>query len=353
MALGISASIVSAQEMTPEEEIQSKREINEIKWNENAVYADVVEYMADDSEKTVTVAQQKSMQLLQTHVIEIFAKRMHMEKEDVQEIWDVIDDKCQNIEVRKGDIVRVFTYIMKDALGLSRSKPKEKDLAEYFGPKPTTEKDTAAVAVSPDKPVLSHTSTDTVATTQVPVALKSDSIGNSSQSIVSVPDSVENIAQNVDAQTKVQVTVPPLVEQKISVPDNVNDSSVVKKEVPVQEVKPTLDTVATKPQNPSVKPIEINVPELCKTLLEQKDMTALLSFLDTEKAYEKLIYGNYRAMRNPEKCYIVILEKSTRKIVTVLGKGENERMNFVTKKTDNYNNYRGGGNYSAVFVQEL
>lgn len=352
MALGISASIVSAQEMTPEEEIQSKREINEIKWNENAVYADVVEYMADDSEKTVTVAQQKSMQLLQTHVIEIFAKRMHMEKEDVQEIWDVIDDKCQNIEVRKGDIVRVFTYIMKDAIGLSRSKPKEKDLAEYFGPKPAKEEKTTAIAASPDKSILSNIS-DTVATPQESVILRSDSVGVFLKEVVNVTDSATNVSQNVDIQAKEQVTVPLSVEQKMSTPDNVSNSSIVKKEVPNQEVKPVLATTTIEPQNAPVKPVEIKVPELCQTLLKQKDMTTLLSFLDTEKTYEKLIYGNYRAMRNPEECYIVILEKSTRKIVTVLGKGKNERMNFVTKKIDNYNNYRGGGNYSAVFVQEL
>ena len=103
----------SAQEPNSQEEALKKREIDEIKWSENAVCAEVVEYLADDSEKTVTLAQQKSMQLLQAHVIEIFAKRMNMDKKDVQEIWDVIDDKCQNVEIRKGDIVTVFKHRCK------------------------------------------------------------------------------------------------------------------------------------------------------------------------------------------------------------------------------------------------
>lgn len=66
--------------------------------------------------------------MLQAHVIEVFAKRLHMEPKDVQEIWDVIDDKCQNIVVRKGDLFRVFSYIVKDAVGLGRKKPKEGDV---------------------------------------------------------------------------------------------------------------------------------------------------------------------------------------------------------------------------------
>ena len=78
-----------------------------------------------------------------------------------------------------------------------------------------------------------------------------------------------------------------------------------------------------------------------------------MSFLDSEKTYEKLIYGNQKAMKKPADCYIVIVEKSSRKIVAVLDKGENDRMNFVSKSMDHFNNYRGTGEYSAVFVQEL
>lgn len=130
------AASLSAQETTAisKDAADKGKEINNIKRSEQAVYADIMEFVAPDNDEVPTLAQQRSQQLLQTHVIEIFAKRMKMDKKDVQEIWDVIDDKCQNIVVRKGDICRVFTYIMKDALGLTPKKPKKGDVEKYLTP---------------------------------------------------------------------------------------------------------------------------------------------------------------------------------------------------------------------------
>ena len=67
--------------------------------------------------------------------------------------------------------------------------------------------------------------------------------------------------------------------------------------------------------------------------------------------YQRLIYGSAQKMQRHEKCYIVLTDKTTGSIVAVLDKGESERMNFVTKKMDNFKNYQGG-NYKAIFVQE-
>ena len=132
---------VQAQQMTPEEEAKLKREINEIKWKEDAVFAEIVDYLSDDSDKAVTQAQQQSMLKLQTVVVELFAQNLNMKKEDVQEIWDTIEDKCQNIEIRSGDVIRVFRYIPKALLTLrnsevnlesNKNKKKQKELDEYL-----------------------------------------------------------------------------------------------------------------------------------------------------------------------------------------------------------------------------
>lgn len=273
---------VSAQETTSEEEAFIKKELNELKKDENIVCVEVVEYLADDSEKTITLSQQKSMQLLQAHVIEIFAKRFKMDKEDVQEIMDVIDDKCQNVEIRRGDLLRVFKYILLEAVGLSSGKVSQEEWDKYVGEA---------------KKIEVKDRVDTVLVTGNPV----DTLGTSTL---------------VDT-TDVSVTPTP------------------------------------QPVPPSTTTVKVGVPELCRTLLEQKDMTSLLEYLDTEKAYEKLIYGTERSMRRGTECYIVIVDKATKKIVTVLDKGKADRMNFTTKQMDNFNNYRTGGKYQAVFVQPL
>jgi hypothetical protein len=97
--------------------------------------------------------------------------------------------------------------------------------------------------------------------------------------------------------------------------------------------------------------VEVSIPELCQTMIDKGNMKDLMRFLNQEKRYQKLMFGNSSSMQRPEKCYVVILDKATQNIVSVLDKGDAERMNFMTKKMDRYANYRNG-NYAAVFVQE-
>ena len=123
---------LNAQVVTTQEETQKKKEINQIKLGEQAMYADVVEVASDDFE-AVSLAKQRSINMLQTNVMEACAKKMNMSKEDVKEIFDIIDDKCQNVVIQKGDMLRVFSYIAKDAIGLGRKKAS-KEVNDFFAP---------------------------------------------------------------------------------------------------------------------------------------------------------------------------------------------------------------------------
>ena len=109
---------VNAWGQVPEsspEEIAKKKEINSLKRNGEAYYSDVYqELKVEDAD--MAAAQERSKEMLRAHVVEIFSKRMGMSKEDVREIWSVIEKNCQNIVVKKGDLFRVFTYVMKNAL---------------------------------------------------------------------------------------------------------------------------------------------------------------------------------------------------------------------------------------------
>ena len=353
IALAVCAVGVHAQEMTPEEEAKLKREINEIKWKEDAVFAEIVDYVSDDSDKAVSQAQQQSMMKLQTVIVELFAQNMNMKKEDVQEIWDTIEDKCQNIEIRSGDVIRVFRYIPKALLTLRNSevnlesnkyKKKHKELDEYFGRVPSSEQ--TATPVAPVVPA---------APEQLAVATPEPKV---EQEIVPVVTENNEEKKEVVAETK---TVAETTTVATPVEEPKQETVVVTEEPVVSEVKKeeasTTPVAPATPVTPAVTPVvepvaEVVVPELCKTMLTYKDQTSLVAYLQSEKAYENLIFGGYSSMRRPNDCYIVIIDKATRKIVTVLDKGVSERMNFVTKKMDNFENYRVGGKYSAVFVQE-
>lgn len=289
-------TLFAQQTTVPTEEAAVKgKEINDIKRSEEAIYADVLEFVAPESEEIPTLAQQKSQQMLQAHVIEVFAKRMKMDKKDVQEIWDVIDDKCQNIVVRKGDLCRVFTYIMKDALGLAPKKPKKGDVEKYL---------------EDDKEEI-------------------------------VAEAPKDTAQVLLAEAPVQQPPWEQAVAPVEVPEPVATPVVVKEPEPAPQPLP----------EPEPVPVVVEVPQLAKEMLAKSDMTELLRFLVKEKSRQTLMYGSLASMTNAEKCYVIIINKPAKKVVTVLGPGTEQRINYVTFKQDAIANYKGG-DHQAIVVQE-
>lgn len=320
-----------------EEDVAKGKEINNIKRSEEAVYADVMEFVAPESDGVPTLAQQRSQQMLQAHVIEIFAKRMKMDKKDVQEIWDVIDDKCQNIVVRRGDLCRVFTYIMKDALGLTPKKPKKGDVEKYLTP------DQAQTTVA------ENTQQETLEMTQKLANIMTngqDSINNVATEQVSTVQNIqvkEQVASSAQ-QTTVPVQQTTVVTQEMTTIQQTSSNQVA---APTTEVKAVTEAAPVKAPEPTV----VEVPQLAKTMLAQTNMTELLRFLLKEKNRQTLMYGSLSSMTNLEKCYVVIINKTAKKVVTVLGPGSEQRINYVTSRYDSIANYKGG-NYQAIVVQE-
>ena len=327
---------------------QNRKSINEIKLEESAFYAEVREAIQLGKEdedmakvKALSKAQQKSINLLQTHVVEIFAKRMKMSKQEVQIIWDVINDKCQHIEVKRGDLFRVFSYIMKDALRIGlKGKIDEEKLKKILGEDKTLA-DSSSLPAIPTYLLTLH------ATEGGKVNGAGEYRADTTITLEAIPAEGFNFAgwlsegDTLSQEATFNYTMP------------AKESTLTACFVKEPEVKEDAQTDKPESPQPSVVENQVEVPTLCHTMLGKDNMTDLLTFLDSEKAFHKLIYGNQKNMKSPEKCYIVIVEKGSRKVKTVLGPGQAERMNYVTKQPDNYNNYRGSGEYMAVFVQEL
>lgn len=375
-------TLASAQD-SAEEEARKKAEINKIKLSENTIYADVIEMVTDDNE-AVSLAQQKSMNMLQMHVIEMFAKRMNMPPEDVQEIWDVIDDKCQNIVVKKGDLFRVFTYIVKDAVGLGRRKPKKGDVEKYLTP--TEEKDLAdaqktladmekevnredslqmtAQAEVKEQPVAADTAAAAPAA-QVPAAVvPAAAVPPVEQGTVAqvLPKEKPEEGQNTEIIPPAEIPAAAVNEapKTVTVPIVADNPVAEVKEEPKPAVKKEPEPAVKKEPEPAVKEEPVaahvmnvvqNVPEMARILMAQGDMKSLLAYLKAEKDKHTLMYGNIKNMIYKDKCYIVIVNKSTKMIETVLGKGFDERMNYKTMKMDKLDRYTNS-NFSAVLVQE-
>lgn len=308
---------LGAQEVVSQEATQKAKEINQVKLSEQVMYAEVVELASDDFE-AVSLAQQKTINKLQNNVIEACAHRMNITKEQAKEIFDIIDDKCQNVVIKKGDMVRVFAYIAKDAVGLSRKKAKQKDIDEIFGPD-EEEADSAMIA-------------NNTAQAMGLLMGKNDSIDNVSYQL---PTTTTTTTTTTTVVTTTEVTKPAMV-QPVVTPDS----------------EPVVTPVPTPMPEPKPAPeVNVTVPAICQTMIDKGNMKELMRYLNQEKRYHRLMFGNSVSMQRPEKCYVVILDKATQNIVSVLDKGDAERMNFMTKQMDRYSNYREG-NYAAVFVQE-
>lgn len=301
LLLFLSVSVIGsyAQEIINEEIRAKEDSIFDIKVSEQAHYAEVTIDFITKDDKDVDAAEMNARRLLQTHVIEIFSKRFNMNNQDVQEIWDVIDDKCQNVEIKHGDLLSVFSYIAKDAFkGLFGSKKM----------KPLTPDDSLILFGPKEKVVLPK---------------------------------VEPVVTEKEETTE-------MVETKAEV-KNVTETQVVEEE--------KTETVAAEPEvKPEVKvlepePKEVVVPTLCQTMIAKENYQLLMQFLDQEMTYGRLFFGGLNRMQRPEKCYVVIFEKATGKIVAVLDKGESNRMNFMTQKEDRHDNY-GRGEYGKIFIQE-
>ena len=303
----LSVNVMGQAPVTTPEEMAKKKEINALKKNGEAYYADIYhEIKAEESD--LAEAQQRSKEMLQAHVIEIFSKRMGMSKQDVRDIWAVLEKNCQNIVVKRGDLFRVFTYVMKNAINPNASveavESVETPVAAAPAPQlqqPEVKVDT--VAVAPSTPVV---------------------LPQAPQSEVKV-DSV--VAQPIASPVPAEPAV-------------------------VSETKPEPKPVVQPEPEPTPIPVvEVEVPLLCQKLIEKGSFDKVYRYLQQEKTYQRLMYGSARTMQRPEKCYIVLTDKTSGSIVAVLDKGETDRMNFVTKKMDRFRNYEGG-NYRAIFVQE-
>ena len=379
VVLAVCAFGANAQELSPEEVAKLKKEMNDIKRSEDFVFAEgFAEYLSDEGDKAVSQATQQSMMKLQTQVMTVFAQHLHMSKEDVQAIWDVIEDKCQNVEITAGDVTRSFFYVSKEVLSgimpdinLFPNRKKKAEQLEAATPAPTPVAQPEIAQAEPIKaePEVAQNAEPVVA--QVVEAKKEEQEVKVEETVkaeetVAVEEKKaepETKAAEVQTQvivqtqtTQVAVVTQTVEEAKQEAAAAVKSETVVVNSEPVVVETPVVETPAPAPAPepaPAPAAVKVAVPDLCQAMLDKKNYKALISYLQTEKAYEKLIYGPESRMARTAQCYIVIVDKATQNIVTVLDKGVTERVNFVTGAKDDLANYMLAGGYLAIFVQEL
>lgn len=379
---------LNAQDIPSAEDAAKKKEINQIKLSEEAVYADVMQPAATP-EEAIEQSKARTFTLLQTHVVEAVVKDLNMSREDAKKLWSELESKCHHIVVSQMDMYRVFTYIMRADLmpGAATAQPAEAAVATEVAPvvavavaQPVQAApvvaaqpaDSALVAqAQPVEAVVPVAQpADSTAVAEVPVAQPADTVAAAPvvqpvQPVQAAPVVAAQPVQAVQPVDSAMVAQAQPVQTVALVAQPADSAAVAVVAQPVQAVQaapvqaaPVVAVQPVQAAQPVVEPepepepeIVVEIPALCQTMIDKGNMGDLMRFLNTEKNYQRLMYGNSSTMQYPEKCYIVIIDKETREIVSVLDKGQRERMNFITKEMDRYSNYRRG-NYAAVFVQE-
>ena len=135
-----------------------------------------------------------------------------------------------------------------------------------------------------------------------------------------------------EAVTEVPVAVATSVATEEPVTTTVIATPVTQVEEPVA-AEPE-DITVSSPPTPALDPI-------VKELLETQTYKELISLLGQKKEEGTLIYGRIKTMRSPDRCYLAIFKKS--EVITILGKGDKERLNLKTNTEDSLNNYKGHG----------
>lgn len=301
-------------------EAGEKEKIKEIKLSEQYVYAETV------AENNLSEAQQNSMDLLRTNVNSIFAERLGMPKEDVEEIWDVIEDKCQNITVKKGDLFRVFTYILKDYIMPGKHKSKLKEVV-------TEDTEQVEESVVTEKVGLLA---DALVNDSLPTETKEQILAYTPA--VTPEATIEQKTDTVAPATPAEVVEPVAVAVApvtvVPEPVAVTPAAVAVAPEPVAVAQPV---VAAEPEK-----AKLVVHPLIGELLETKTYKELITLLDKKKEEGALIYGRIKTMKSPEKSYLAIFNKQS-EVVTILDKGTDERLNLKTNTADRLKNYGGNG----------
>ena len=337
----VCATSLYAQNAAPTAEDKARgKEINSIKKSGDAFYSDVYLEAATESE-ALTEAEEKSMALLKTHVIEIFAKRLGMCKQDVQEIWAEIEKRCKHVVVKRGDLFRIFTYVMKahvdpnnpdyPGIDIPEVPVIVEDTLENVPAPPTPEPiAVASVAINKAQLELTEGDTDNLTATINPADANNKKVTWSSSNPAIVVVGQDGKIEALKEGTSIISVTSEDGGKKATC-----EVTVKAKYVPTPDPTPVAEVV---------------IPQLCQKLIATKNFDGLMAFLKKEKAANTLMWGNANKMQRHELCYIVAIDRVTKEIVAVLDKGDSERMNFVNKKMDHARNYKG--THSCVYVQE-
>ena len=284
----------------------ARAQVREIKLSEQYVYADAVS--PNSFEEAIQAA---------TEELRIQASTLLYEKKITLETIGRMDSICQNLQYKQMSMFKAFVYVPKNKL-LGREEDSETADASIS---PSQEKvhrevaaETAPSSISPDTPkekefALNETGTET--------------------------------AQNEKSKVEENLQTPSTSSLPADTIDLVADTK------PVQETDST--EIPTNPI-PTNEMVTDTLPDkqqrVITDLLDLDTYESVMLYLNAMKEDGRLMYGKMSTLRSPEEAYLIIVKNG--RLVTVLNKGNKQRVNLRTQQSEDVQKYKG---YAVIWLK--
>lgn len=325
-----------AQTSANDKEVQ--KQITDLKMSRKVIYADSYEgKLIYDKAKL----RQRNQKKLEYMIRQFLVQDLGLSQKDAQELYDFVDDKLQNVErdVNGATVAHMFSYITKESL-VSLVKKSNHDfsgLSDYMANPdqyeidPALQKSLDGLQFSADFGGDESAVAQNAAPAPVPAAP------------VAAPVPAAPVAEPTPAAPVAEPTPAAPVETPVPVP-----SAPVAAPVPV----PTAPVASPAPAPAAPAASAIAKPVMVEELINCGTFEKVTSYLVKQKKDGLAEWGNARVMApKAAHCYVVICDKQSHAVVTVLGKGSgSDRLNYVTGQKSSDADFES---YSRIYVQQL
>ena len=233
--------------------------------------------------------------------------------------------------------------------GQSSDLDKEKDVkisGNYFWSQATATSDAEAKKQASELLLLSDEVKNTPNLNQKNISYIAKQRGNK---VLAIAYIAKNGIEKSSTNPTESGTIP--VPEKVK-ENNTNNNFVNKQEVTKSDIIEIKKEVVSNISESKTK--QLSNSSLINSLLDIDDINSILKELNTFKMKGKIMYSSrIEAFDNSNQCYIIIYEETTNKILYLLDKGDETRVNLLDSKKINIKQNQLINQLSKIYVYEF
>lgn len=305
------AGLRAQSQSLPDPYAAQKARIREIKLSSDYYYADVSS--ADKADATA-MAQQ------------LVVMRIQEQEQHAEAVAGLVKDSCRYIHLMRIDRPRVFAYISKETVAqwlLGPPAPAQPSAGVPADTVVPAKEVVPAVVVADSNAVAEVADSSAKAVVAGPVPVPADTVTVADRLPVAPADTVAKV---------------PVVAEKVVVRDTV-------KVTVVDTMKVTLrDTVKVTVADTVRRRVEVRTTGNARLdrITAMQAIAEVQAYFVAEKKAGRMMFGKMDSALHPEDCYLLVFNREG-KVLAVLDKGQQSRLNFRTGRPDSAEHYRGNG----------